>query len=181
MKQAYLLLGEIVRPQGIRGEVKLRHYTDDPGRFEELSSVWVKRGERYEPIQVMGARVNGDTVYLTIAGVEDRNAAEKLRGEKLYIDREHARELTQDEVFIADILGATAYDTQGGTIGTLREVLTPGGVDVFVFDTIAGTLMVPALKTVLLTVDAENGKIVLNEEKLDEVALYEDRDTHNLS
>ncbi|MEG2317026.1 MAG: ribosome maturation factor RimM, partial [Clostridia bacterium] len=121
MKQAYLLLGEIVRPQGIRGEVKLRHYTDDPGRFEELSSVWVKRGERYEPIQVMGARVNGDTVYLTIAGVEDRNAAEKLRGEKLYIDREHARELTQDEVFIADILGATAYDTQGGTIGTLRE------------------------------------------------------------
>ncbi|MEG2703201.1 MAG: hypothetical protein RSA65_11325, partial [Clostridia bacterium] len=82
---------------------------------------------------------------------------------------------------IADILGATAYDTQGGTIGTLREVLTPGGVDVFVFDTIAGTLMVPALKTVLLTVDAENGKIVLNEEKLDEVALYEDRDTHNLS
>ena len=54
-------------------------------------------------------------------------------------------------------------------------MLTPGGVDVFVFDTPTGTLMVPALKTVLLELDAENGKIVLDEKRLEEVGLYEDR------
>lgn len=175
MKHDYLLLGEIVRPQGIRGEVKLKHYTDGPERFLELDTVYRERAGGYEPVHITGARVNGDDVFLTLKGVEDRNAAEALRGVKLWVDRAHARELGEDEVFIADILGAQAFDTKGASIGTLKEVLTPGGVDVFVFDTPKGTLMTPALKTVLLTLDADNGRIVLDEERLKEVALYEDR------
>ena len=163
MKHDYLLLGEVVRPQGIHGEVKLRHYTDDPERFLELKTVYREREGRYEPIGVTGARVREDDVFLMLEGVRDRNAAEALRGVKLWVDRAHARELGEDEVYIADILGAEAYDTQGNRVGTLREVLTPGGVDVFVFDTPTGTLMAPALKTVLLELDAENGKIVLQE------------------
>ena len=177
MLNPYLLLGEIVRPQGIRGEVKVRHYTDDPYRFQELSTVLISGENGYVPLAITGCRVQKEDVFLTLADVQDRDAAEKLRGIKLYVDRANARELSQDEVFIADILGATAYDTQGNTIGTLKEVLTPGGVDVFVFDTPKGTLMMPALKSVLLTLDAQNGKIVLSEEKLDEVALYEDRNS----
>ena len=172
MKHDYLLLGEVVRPQG---EVKLRHYTDDPERFLDLTTVYREREGRYEPIGVLGARVREDNVFLMLEGVADRNAAEALRGVKLWVDRAHARQLGEDEVYIADILGAEAFDTQGGRVGTLREVLTPGGVDVFVFDTPTGTLMVPALKTVLLELDAENGKIVLDEKRLEEVGLYEDR------
>ena len=145
MKHDYLLLGEVVRPQGIHGEVKLRHYTDDPERFLELKTVYREREGRYEPIGVTGARVREDDVFLMLEGVRDRNAAEALRGVKLWVDRAHARELGEDEVYIADILGAEAYDTQGGRVGTLREVLTPGGVDVFVFDTPTGTLMAPFL------------------------------------
>lgn len=175
MKHDYLLLGEVVRPQGIHGEVKLRHYTDDPERFLELKTVYREREGRYEPIGVTGARVREDDVFLTLEGVCDRDAAEAFRGVRLWVDRAHARRLGEDEVFIADILGAAAYDTKGAQLGTLREVLTPGGVDVFVFDTPRGTLMVPALKTVLLELDAEGGRIVLDEERLKEVALYEDR------
>lgn len=175
MKQEYLLLGEIVRPQGIRGEVKLRHYTDDPNRFLELQTAYRKEGDAYAPVRVEAARVQKGDVFLSLEGVRDRDAAEKLRGVKLYVDRAHARALSEDEVFIADILGAAAYGTSGKRLGTLREVLTPGGVDVFVFDTERGALMVPALKTVLLELDAENGRIVLDESKLEEVALYEDR------
>lgn len=175
MKQEYLLLGEIVRPQGIRGEVKVKHYTDDPDRFFDLEDVFFKRGDQYEPAVVTGARVNGDDVYLTIEGIADRNEAEKLRGVQLWVDRDNAVELGEDEVFIADILGAKAYDTKGNQIGVLKDVLTPGGVDVFVFKTPKGTLMTPALKEVLLVMDAEAGRIVLDEVKLEEVGLYEDR------
>ena len=175
MKQAYLLLGEIVRPQGIRGEVKVKHYTDDPYRFEELETVFFKRGNEYQPVAVTGARVQKDDVYLTLEGVGDRNEAEKLRGVQLWVDRENAVELGEDEVFIADILGAKAYDTKGNEVGVLKDVLTPGGVDVFVFKTKKGTLMMPALKTVILEMDADEGKIILDENRLEEVALYEDR------
>ena len=175
MKQQYLLLGEIVRPQGIRGEVKVKHYTDDPERFYDLETVFLKRGDTYESAAVVKARVQGDDVYLALEGVEDRNEAEKLRGVQLWVDRENAVELGEDEVFIADILGAKAYDTKGSEVGVLKDVLTPGGVDVFVFKTPKGTLMMPALKTVLLELNAEEGRIVLDENRLEEVALYEDR------
>lgn len=177
MKQAYLLLGEIVRPQGIRGEVKVKHFTDDPYRFEDLETVYIKRGQAYQPIGVTGARVQKDDVYLTLDGIVDRNEAEKLRGTQLWVDRANAVELDEDSVFIADILGAKAYDTQGHEIGVLKDVLTPGGVDVFVFKTAKGTMMMPALKTVILTMDADEGRIVLDENRLEEVALYEDRDS----
>ena len=78
MKQNYLLLGEIVRPQGIRGEVKLRHYTDDPDRFLDLETAYLQKDGAYQPVRVTGARVQKDDVYLTLEGVDDRNAAEKL-------------------------------------------------------------------------------------------------------
>ncbi len=173
MKQPYLLIGEIVRPQGIRGEVKVKHFTDDPNRFLDLESAFYQKGDGYETIVVQKARVQKDDVYLYLQDVLDRDKAETWRGVKLYVDRENARPLTKDEVFIVDILGAKAEDTKGQPIGTLKEVLTPGGVDVFVFDTPKGTLMIPAIKEVLLTLDADNGRIVLDEEKIEEVGLYE--------
>ena len=175
MKQAYLLLGEIVRPQGIRGEVKVKHYTDDPYRFEDLETVYLKRGNEYQPVGVVDARVQKDDVYLALEGGEDRNEAEKLRGVELWVDRENAVELDEDQVFIADILGAKAFDTKGNPVGVLKDVLTPGGVDVFVLKTPKGTLMFPALKEVLLEMNADEGRLVLDENKLEEVALYEDR------
>ena len=175
MKQEYLLLGEIVRPQGIRGEVKVRHYTDDPERFYDLDVVFLKRGENYDEVNVEDARVQGDDVYLKLEGVDDRNEAEKLRNIQLWVDRDNAVELGEDEVFIADILGAKAFDTKGNPVGVLKDVLTPGGVDVFVLKTPKGNLMFPALKEVLLEMNADEGKLVLDENKLEEVALYEDR------
>ena len=175
MKQDYLLLGEIVRPQGIRGEVKVRHYTDDPERFYDLDVVFLKRGESYDEMTVTDARVQGDDVYLKLEGIDDRNEAEKLRNIQLWVDRDNAVELGEDEVFIADSLGAKAFDTKGNQLGILKDVLTPGGVDVFVLKTPKGTLMFPALKEVLLEMNADEGRLVLDENKLEEVALYEDR------
>ncbi|MCL1855028.1 MAG: ribosome maturation factor RimM [Clostridia bacterium] len=181
MLQPYLLIGEIVRPQGIRGEVKVRHYTDDPARFEALTSVLLQEMDGgMVPMSIRGCKVRQNDVFLTFDGVSDRNGAEALRGVKLYIDRSNARKLDEDQVFIADILGASAYDRAGNAIGTLKEVLTPGGVDIFVFTTPRGMLMVPALKTVLLELDAAGGKIVLDEARLSEVAMFEDRDSHTV-
>ena len=180
MKQPYLLIGEITRPQGIRGEVKVKHYTDDPSRFLDLSFAYVLQDEKYEKLHIASARVQKDDVFLTLDNVNDRNIAEKYRGIKLYVDRENARSLDKDEVFIVDIIGAKAEDTKGNPIGVLKEVLTPGGVDVFVFHTDKGSLMVPAIKEVLLTLDSDNGLIVLDENKLLEVGLYEDRGSNTL-
>ena len=112
MKHDYLLLGEVVRPQhSRRGEAQTLHR--DPERFLELKTVYREREGRYEPIGVTGARVREDDVFLMLEGVRDRNAAEAMRGVKLWVDRAHARELGEDEVYIADILGAEALRHTG--------------------------------------------------------------------
>ena len=174
MKQTHLLVGEIVRPQGIKGEVKLRHYTDDPYRFELLDEILRKTDKGYETLTIEKCRVQGDDVYLKLAGYEDRNAAETLRGSMLYVDRDNALELEENQFFIADILGAKIVDTKGNAIGTLKDVLTPGGTDVFVVKTKKGEMMFPAIEAVISSMDLDAGVVVVDEDRLDEVAVYED-------
>lgn len=174
----YLLLGEIVKPQGLKGEVKLRHETGDVSRFLSLETAWIRQGERYAPVRVVSARLSGPDVYLTLEGVLDRDAAEKLRGVELYVDRAHARELPDGEVFIADLVGLKAVDTRGNEIGTLTDVLQPGGTDVLVFQTPDGPLMAPHLKRLVKEITRD--LIVLDEAVLPEVGVYENRRADDL-
>ena len=177
MLQPYLLLGTIVKPQGVRGEVKLHEETGDPGRFETLTTVYFQNGEHYTPIRVLEARIAGTDVFLTLEGVADRDAAEALRNRDVYIDRANARELDEGEVFIVDMIGIQAVDTHGNLVGTLRDVLQNRGTDVLVFDTPRGSMMAPFLKRLVLQIDVHERRMVLDERVIPEVALYENSDT----
>ena len=171
----YLQIGEIVRPQGIRGEVKLRAMSSDPQRYARLERVYLLVKGEYVACKVRKGRCNGGFAVLMLDGISDRNQAEALRGVKVYVDRAHAIELDEDENFVVDLVGLTAVDTQGTQIGTLTDVLSPNSVcDVYVFDTPRGELMIPALKRVVAEVDVEAGRIVLDERVLPEVAVWED-------
>ncbi|MGN0774071.1 MAG: ribosome maturation factor RimM [Candidatus Ventricola sp.] len=171
----YLQIGEIVRPQGIRGEVKLRAMSSDPDRYARLESVYLLVKGQYVQHRVLKGRCAGGFAVLQLSGVKDRNEAETLRGVKVFVDREHAIELDEDENFVVDLIGLTAVDTKGGEIGTLTDVLSPNSIcDVYVFDTPRGEMMIPALKRVVVSVDLDEGKIVLDEAVLPEVAVWED-------
>ena len=175
MQSEYLQIGEIVKPQGIRGEVKLRAMTSDMDRYARLETVYLKEGGKYVPHKVRKGRSYDGFAFLQLEGVNDRNQAELLRGTEVYVDREHAVELDEDENFICDLEGLEAYDTQGNRIGTLREVLTPNQIcDVYVFDTPRGEMMIPALRRVVKEVDLDEEKIILDENVLPDVAVWED-------
>ncbi len=171
----YLQIGEIVRPQGIRGEVKLRAMSSDPDRYARLESVYLLVKGQYVEHKVTKGRCAGGFAVLQLGGVKDRNEAEALRGVKVFVDREHAIDLDEDENFVVDLIGLNAVDTQGNAIGTLTDVLTPNQIcDVYVFDTPRGEMMIPALKRVVVKVDLDEEKIVLDEKVLPEVAVWED-------
>ena len=109
----YFELGQVLKPQGIRGEIKLRPYTDDLERFGALSHVFLKNGKNYEKREVQSARVYKEFAFLKLEGTEDRNAAELLRGKKIYIDRENAAPLEDGACYIADLIGLRILDEQG--------------------------------------------------------------------
>ena len=172
--QEYLLIGEITKPQGVQGELKLRPITCDPWRFEDMDYAFVLEGETYRKVEIKVRKVNEDAVYLRMEGVLTRNDAEEMRGTKLYIDREHAVELDDDSNFICDLMGLKGMLTDGSEIGKIIDVMQPGGNDVYVFKGKKGEVLVPALKSVVLKVDVSEGFILLDSERMAEVAVYDE-------
>jgi len=174
MLNPYLMIGEITKPQGVRGEVKVRPCTCDVSRFEGLETVYVERGGEYAPLGIAVNRLGDDAVFMNVEGVTDRDGAEKLRGTRLYIDRAHAVELDGDANFLADLYGLRGTVSDGRDLGKLTDVMQPGGNDVYVFNGPLGEVLVPALKSVVLRVDLEKGEMLLDGKRLDEVAVFDE-------
>ena len=174
MLSEYLMIGEITKPQGVRGEVKVRPCTCDPARFEGLETVYVEKDGGYAPMHIHVNRLGDDAVYMNVAGVCDRDAAEKLRGTRLYIDRAHAVPLDEDTTFLCDLYGLRGLVDDGRDLGELAEVMQPGGNDVYVFRGPLGEVLVPALKSVVLAVDLQAGEMHLSGKRLDEVAVFDE-------
>ena len=175
MLDEYLIIGEIVKPQGVKGEVKVRPITCDPSRFEGLDRVFFKDAAgAYAPERITVSRVDLDAVYLTVRGFSDRDAADTLRGQLLYVDRASALKLPQNAEFICDLIGCVATDDTGRLIGTLTDVMQPGASDVYVFKGPLGEVLVPALQSVFLKVDVRNKTMLLSAARMKEVAVFEE-------
>ena len=172
MRPEYITVGTAVNAHGIRGEVKVRPATCDPDRFYDMDHVFFKRGDAYVEQKIHVNRVEPDAVYMTFDGVNDRTQAEKLRGEFLYIDREHSVELPENANFICDLIGCEGSDTNGRKLGKLVDVMQPGGNDVYVFNGPLGEVLVPALKSVVHEVCVEEKRIVFDAVRLNEVAVF---------
>ena len=167
----YFTVGQIVKPQGIKGEVKVRSFTDDPKRFHSLCDVML--GDQEGPAdrtQVSACRVQGDSVYLRIAGVHDRDGAEKLRGRYIWIERSQAVSLETDTYYLSDLLDCAVVDETGHVYGTIEEVIQTGSNDVYVVRSKDGDeLLIPALKSIVSRVDIEARQVAVRAE---EVAPY---------
>ncbi len=172
----YLAVGEILKPQGVRGELKLKPLTNDVSRFGDLDEAYLEADGAYRKIHVRLVRCDDSAVYIRMDGVEDRNAAEALRGRLIYVDRAHAVTLGEDENFIVDLIGLAGVDSEGNSLGVLTEVMQPGGNDVYVFTDREKKreTLVPALKSVVLNTDLAGGKMYLDARRLAETAVTND-------
>lgn len=170
----YLMIAEVLKPQGIKGEVKLKPYTADVTSFAEWSTLFREEKGSYLPLNSKVTRIQSDFVYTILGNASSMDEAEKFRGMKLYIDRAHVHSTDPNEVLIADLEGCRAVDENGRELGVLTEVLQYGSVDTYVFKTEKGIMMAPALLSVFPDVDVEAGVITVCSEKLQEVAVFED-------
>lgn len=175
MLSEYLLIGQVLKPQGVYGQVKIRPDTNDPARYLRLSTVYVKDGEAFLPLKASDAAVRDGFAYLILGDDVTRDDAEKRRGLFLYVARQDAVKLKRDEYFICDIIGCAAVDTRGNVLGEITDVLQPGANDVYAVRTERGEMLVPAIGIVVKEVDVENRRVVLDEQRLPEVALMEEK------
>ncbi len=175
MLTEYFLIGEVLKPQGLHGEAKVKPYARDPEAFLDWKTLYLKEKDAWIPIAAKCSRVQGGFAYVTLAGCTRPEDVEKRRGQALYIDRAHASPLPEGMVYISDLMGCEATDETGRVLGTLTDVLQHGPTDVYVFRGPGGkTWMAPALPDAFPEKDVAAGVIRVNSARLKEVAVYED-------
>ena len=152
-----VLIGEVLRPQGVKGELKIYPITSDPGRFLKLREIALRRGESRKGFAVTQARVQPDFVFLTVEGIENRDQAEAYRGWEVVIDRAEVPPL-QEGWYYFELEGMQVYEKEV-LLGTLTQVLETGANDIYLVKGVKGEICVPALKSVVLRVDVENRRM----------------------
>lgn len=147
-------VGGIANTHGLRGEVKVFPTTDDPKRFCDLKQVKLDTGRGYLDLEIESVRFFKQFVLLKFKGIDNINDIEKYKGKGLWITREQAVELEEDEYFIMDLIGMPVHNEEMKRIGCVKDVLTTGANDVYIVDKDeGGELLLPAIKQCILEVN----------------------------
>lgn len=161
-----LTVANILKPQGIRGEVKVRVFLDNAEDLKKIRQVYIS-GEKYALLNVRAA---GGFAYLTLRGIADRNAAETLRGKDVEALREDCPPLPEGRYYIGDLIGCKAVYSSGEEVGEVTSV-TPSKTDIFILGTPKGELSFAAAEGVILDIDLEKKLIVLDKKRFKEVSV----------
>lgn len=159
-----VVIGEILKPQGIRGEIKVKPLLDDAEDLRAFRKVFIG-GKEYK---VLSCRHDASAAYLALSGVADRDAAELLRGKEIEALRADAPALEEGRYYIVDIVGCGVYSADGEFFGEIADVL-PAHTDIYVLKKGDRESMFPAADGVILSVDVEEKKIVADKKRLSEV------------
>ena len=163
-----LIIGEILKPQGIRGELKVKTFTDFPEDVKEFGTVYIDD----KPYKILSFRVGTDgAAYLGLRGIPDRKAAELFRGKKVEGNREDAPPLEEGRHYIVDILGLSCETEEGEFLGTVKHIANLSS-DVYTLEKGGKEILFPSVNGVIVKVNIENGKIVVNKAKFDQIAVY---------
>ena len=142
-----LKVGVITTTHGVRGEVKVYPTTDEPERFLDLEYVLLDTGKELRRLDIKNVRFFKNLVILKFDGIDNINDIEKYKGRDLWIPREEAQELDEDEYYIADLLGMKVLLEDGSEFGTLKNVMETGANDVYIVDSVEhGEVLLPAIK-----------------------------------
>ena len=155
MKERFIEAGEIVNTHGVRGEVKILPWTDSAEFLAKFRTLYIDGA----PVRVLAARVHKQTVLARLEGVEDVNAAMRLKGRRVFIDRADAK-LPEGGYFIQDIIGAEVVTEDGESIGALAEVIDAPASMIYV---VRGERerLIPAVPEFILKTDADAGLITV--------------------
>ena len=161
-----LTVATVLKPQGIRGEIKLKVFLDDGADILPVKRLYIGG----TPYEVMGGRAQGEFAYISLKGVADRNAAELLRGLEVVADRDELPELPENRHYIADLLDCEVVTENGEYIGAVSSV-TPAKTDIYTLATGKKEIVFAAADGVILSIDVEAKKIVVCKARFKEVSL----------
>ncbi len=159
-------LGRIVGAHGLHGQLRVRYFGGDPDHLTQISAVRIAESEddpgaeSYEVTEVSAGR--SGQIRMALAGVEDRDSAERLRGRLVVVEAAQLSELPEGEYYSYQLVGCRVESEDGRDIGTVREVWSTGAPDVLVVEDESGVRhLLPAAESLLREIDIDRQRIVI--------------------
>ncbi|MBN9604472.1 MAG: ribosome maturation factor RimM [Afipia felis] len=160
-RAARICVAKIGAAHGVRGEVRLWPFTEDPMAVIDYGPLSTKDGARQ--FEVARARAAKDHLVASLKGVTNRDEAERLNGIELYIARDALPDTDEGEYYHADLIGLAALDPQGAAIGTVTAIHNFGAGDIIEIAPKSGpSLLLPFTNAVVPTVDLAAGHVVVD-------------------
>lgn len=141
----------MLRPHGVRGELRLEVYTGTPTHLKEVETVYV--GDKQRPYPLESSRLHQKILLIKLKGCDDREQADQLRGQVIAIARKDAAPLRAGQYYHHQIIGLTVISEAGQPLGTITEIIETGANDVYVVKNGDEELLLPAISSVILKIE----------------------------
>jgi 16S rRNA processing protein RimM len=161
----HLAVGRVLRPHGVRGEVRVQVLTDFPERLSQHAAFYLAHPDSPEDVQhraVETMRFHQQVLLLKLEGCDDRNRAEELRDLLVLIPIEDAAPLEEGEYYHFQVIGVEVETASGEELGRVTEVLETGANDVYVVRGPRGEVLIPAIESVVRELDLEANRMVVS-------------------
>lgn len=159
MKKEFLEAGKIVGTHGVRGMVRIDPWADDCDFLKQFKTLYIKGGN--EALNILSLSAHGRIAIAKIKGIETIEEAETLRNETLYIKRDDAK-LPVGRYFVDELIACEVFDADTGeNLGVITDVSKTGANDVWHIKRDGAEYLVPAIESVIVSVDLESEKAAI--------------------
>lgn len=159
MKNKILEIGKVVNTHGIRGELKIQPWCDDPAIYSELEYIYID-GKKYD---IERARFHKNCEIIAVKGISNINEAELLKNKIITVEREMLGELPDGRYYIVDLIGLLVKTDDGREIGFIEDVFNTGSNDVYqVARKDKKPALIPVIPDVVKEVNIEYGYVVIS-------------------
>ncbi len=156
----YLKIGGIISTHGLKGEVKVFPTTEDVRRYDDLDTAYIEMGSGKLPVRVERVRYFKNLVIVKFRDMDRIEDVQPYLKHDLYVSREDAIELKENEYFIGDLIGLEVVTDDGRVLGILDDVMETGANNVYIVTSRADPqkeILLPAIPDVILETDPEAG------------------------
>lgn len=161
--QEFLEIGQIVNTFGVKGMVKIKPFTDDITRFDNLKNVYVETNKVKRQYEIEEVKYHKEMVLIKFKGIDKLEEAEMLRNAILKVNRKDEPELEEGTYYIVDLLGIDVYSDEGEHLGKLDDIYNHGSSDIYVVKNELGKqLLLPAISDVIKEINLEEKRIVVH-------------------
>ncbi len=153
------LLGYVIKPHGLKGEVSVLLDVDYPEVYKEMESVFLEIDRRLVPFFISALSLSGDRAVVRFEDIDTFEQAESIKGCALYLPEDELPEMDDDQFYFHEIIGFQVIDDAAGLIGTVKHVYDSGKQDLLAIDHGGTEILVPVIDEIVKRVDRENNTL----------------------